>query len=46
MAGRRAPWALASGRFRPGTVLGICKCFSNCFKLQKLVQTSKIRRNL
>jgi hypothetical protein len=29
VAGRRAPWALASGWFRPGTVLGILNVFPN-----------------
>jgi hypothetical protein len=33
---------LVSARYCAGDF----KCFSNCFKLQKLVQTSKIRRNL
>jgi hypothetical protein len=47
MAGRRTPWALASGRFWPGTVPGILNVFPialnsrNRFKLQKFVETCR-----
>jgi hypothetical protein len=47
VAGRCAPWAVASGWFQPSTVRLFFKYFSivlnskNCFKLQKFVETCR-----